>query len=87
MFYLPPNIKLSEGLTKHLLRFRIMILGMHNIVKRPVEVDGNIEIRPIMYLALSYDHRIIDGKEAVSFDSSILCSVKSVKFSSDWSNW
>ena len=43
------------------------VLGMHNIVKRPVEVDGNIEIRPIMYLALSYDHRIIDGKEAVSF--------------------
>ncbi len=43
------------------------VLGMHNIVKRPVEVDGNVEIRPIMYLALSYDHRIIDGKEAVSF--------------------
>ena len=43
------------------------ILGMHNIVERPVVVDGNIVIRPIMYLALSYDHRIIDGKEAVSF--------------------
>ena len=43
------------------------VLGMHNIVKRPVAVDGNIEVRPIMYLALSYDHRIIDGKEAVSF--------------------
>ena len=43
------------------------VLGMHNIVKRPVEVDGNVEIRPIMYLALSYDHRIIDGKEAASF--------------------
>ena len=43
------------------------VLGMHNIVKRPVEVDGNVELRPIMYLALSYDHRIIDGKEAVSF--------------------
>jgi len=43
------------------------VLGMHNIIKRPVAVDGNIEIRPIMYLALSYDHRIIDGKEAVSF--------------------
>ncbi len=43
------------------------VLGMHNIVQRPVVVDGNIEIRPIMYLALSYDHRIIDGKEAVSF--------------------
>jgi|TARA_B110001452_G_scaffold244278_1_gene228215 2-oxoglutarate dehydrogenase E2 component (dihydrolipoamide succinyltransferase) len=43
------------------------VLGMHNIVKRAVVVDGNIEVRPIMYLALSYDHRIIDGKEAVSF--------------------
>ena len=43
------------------------ILGMHNIVDRPVVKDGNIVIRPIMYLALSYDHRIIDGKEAVSF--------------------
>ncbi len=43
------------------------VLGMHNIVQRPIVVDGNIEIRPIMYLALSYDHRIIDGKEAVSF--------------------
>ena len=43
------------------------ILGMHNIVNRPVVKDGNIVIRPIMYLALSYDHRIIDGKEAVSF--------------------
>jgi 2-oxoglutarate dehydrogenase E2 component (dihydrolipoamide succinyltransferase) len=43
------------------------VLGMHNIIKRPVVVDGNIEIRPVMYLALSYDHRIIDGKEAVSF--------------------
>jgi 2-oxoglutarate dehydrogenase E2 component (dihydrolipoamide succinyltransferase) len=43
------------------------VLGMHNIVERPVVVDGNIEVRPVMYLALSYDHRIIDGKEAVSF--------------------
>ena len=43
------------------------VLGMHNIVERPVVVDGNIEVRNIMYLALSYDHRIIDGKEAVSF--------------------
>jgi 2-oxoglutarate dehydrogenase E2 component (dihydrolipoamide succinyltransferase) len=43
------------------------VLGMHNIVKRPVVVDGEIKIRPIMYLALSYDHRIIDGKESVSF--------------------
>ncbi len=43
------------------------VLGMHNIIKRAVVVDGNIEVRPVMYLALSYDHRIIDGKEAVSF--------------------
>ncbi|MDC6482598.1 2-oxoglutarate dehydrogenase complex dihydrolipoyllysine-residue succinyltransferase [Candidatus Pelagibacter sp.] len=43
------------------------VLGMHNIVERAVVVDGEIKIRPIMYLALSYDHRIIDGKESVSF--------------------
>ena len=43
------------------------VLGMHNIVERPAVVDGEIKIRPIMYLALSYDHRIIDGKESVSF--------------------
>ncbi|NNL16183.1 MAG: 2-oxoglutarate dehydrogenase complex dihydrolipoyllysine-residue succinyltransferase [Flavobacteriaceae bacterium] len=43
------------------------ILGMHNIVERPVAIDGKIEIRPIMYVALSYDHRIIDGKESVGF--------------------
>lgn len=43
------------------------ILGMHNIVERPVAINGQVEIRPMMYLALSYDHRIIDGKESVSF--------------------
>ncbi len=43
------------------------ILGMHNIVDRPVAINGQVEIRPIMYVALSYDHRIIDGKESVSF--------------------
>ena len=43
------------------------VLGMHNIVERPHVVNGEIKIRPIMYIALSYDHRIIDGKEAVSF--------------------
>ncbi len=43
------------------------VLGMHNIVERPVNVDGEIKIKPIMYLALSYDHRIIDGKESVTF--------------------
>ena len=54
---LNPNFKSTQS----------AVLGMHNIVKRPVIVDDNIEIRPIMYLALSYDHRIVDGKEAVSF--------------------
>ena len=43
------------------------VLGMHNIVQRAVVINGNVEVRPIMYLALSYDHRIVDGKEAVSF--------------------
>ncbi|QOR73927.1 2-oxoglutarate dehydrogenase complex dihydrolipoyllysine-residue succinyltransferase [Cruoricaptor ignavus] len=43
------------------------ILGMHNIIQRPVAVDGKVEIRPMMYVALSYDHRIIDGKESVGF--------------------
>jgi 2-oxoglutarate dehydrogenase E2 component (dihydrolipoamide succinyltransferase) len=43
------------------------ILGMHNIQERPVAIDGKIEIRPMMYLALSYDHRIVDGKDAVTF--------------------
>ena len=43
------------------------ILGMHNIVERPIAIDGKVEVHPIMYLALSYDHRIIDGKESVGF--------------------
>ena len=43
------------------------ILGMHNIVERPIAVDGKVEIRPVMYVALSYDHRIIDGKDSVGF--------------------
>ena len=43
------------------------ILGMHNIIERPVAFMGKVEIRPMMYLALSYDHRIIDGKESVGF--------------------
>jgi len=43
------------------------ILGMHNIIQRPVAINGQVVIRPMMYLALSYDHRLIDGKEAVSF--------------------
>jgi len=46
---------------------QVGILGMHNILERPVGVDGQVVLRPMMYLALSYDHRIIDGKEAVSF--------------------
>ena len=48
------------------------ILGMHNIVERPVVIDGKVVVRPIMYLALSYDHRIIDGKSSVGF----LCKLK-----------
>ena len=43
------------------------ILGMHNIINRPVAIGENIEIRPMMYLALSYDHRIIDGNQSVGF--------------------
>ena len=46
---------------------QVGILGMHNIVERPVAVNGEVKIRPMMYLALSYDHRIVDGKEAVTF--------------------
>jgi 2-oxoglutarate dehydrogenase E2 component (dihydrolipoamide succinyltransferase) len=47
------------------------ILGMHNIVERPMAVNGEVKILPMMYLALSYDHRIIDGKESVSFLVSV----------------
>jgi len=47
------------------------VLGMHNIIERPIAIDGRVIIRPIMYLALSYDHRIVDGKEAVSFLKTI----------------
>lgn len=46
---------------------QVGILGMHNIIQRPIAVNGKVEIRPMMYIALSYDHRIIDGREAVSF--------------------
>ena len=55
------------------------VLGMHNIVQRAVVVDGNVEVRPVMYLALSYDHRIIDGKEAVSFLKIIKESLENPK--------
>ena len=47
------------------------VLGMHNILERPIVINNEIKIRPIMYLALSYDHRIIDGKESVSFLKSV----------------
>ena len=47
------------------------VLGMHNIVERPIVENGEIQIKPIMYLALSYDHRIIDGKDSVSFLKTI----------------
>ena len=43
------------------------ILGMHNVIERPISINGEVKIRPMMYLALSYDHRIIDGKDSVSF--------------------
>ena len=43
------------------------VLGMHRIEQRPVAINGEVKIRPMMYLALSYDHRIVDGKEAVTF--------------------
>jgi 2-oxoglutarate dehydrogenase E2 component (dihydrolipoamide succinyltransferase) len=43
------------------------ILGMHNIVERPIAENGQVVVRPVMYLALSYDHRIIDGRESVGF--------------------
>jgi 2-oxoglutarate dehydrogenase E2 component (dihydrolipoamide succinyltransferase) len=43
------------------------ILGMHNIIQRPVAIDGEVVIRPMMYLAMSYDHRIIDGSTSVTF--------------------
>ena len=43
------------------------ILGMHNIVERPMAINGSVEVRPIMYVALTYDHRVVDGKEAVRF--------------------
>ena len=55
------------------------VLGMHNIIQRPVAIDGNIEVRPIMYIALSYDHRIIDGKEAVSFLKTVKESLEQPK--------
>ena len=47
------------------------ILGMHNIVERPVAENGQVVIRPVMYLALSYDHRVIDGRESVGFLKTI----------------
>ncbi|MGB1698641.1 MAG: 2-oxoglutarate dehydrogenase complex dihydrolipoyllysine-residue succinyltransferase [Nannocystaceae bacterium] len=52
------------------------ILGLHNIVERPVAVNGNVEIRPVMYLALSYDHRLVDGREAVQFLVDIKSSIE-----------
>ena len=43
------------------------ILGMHNIISRPIAVNGEVKLRPMMFLALTYDHRVVDGKEAVQF--------------------
>ena len=53
------------------LKRKTAILGMHAIQERPIAINGEIEIRPMMYLAMSYDHRMLDGKEAVSFLVSI----------------
>ncbi len=55
------------------------VLGMHNIIERAVVIDGSIVVRPMMYLALSYDHRIIDGKEAVSFLKNVKDSLEDPK--------
>ena len=55
------------------------VLGMHNIIERPIVENGSVIIRPMMYLALSYDHRIIDGKEAVSFLKTIKESLEQPK--------
>ena len=55
------------------------VLGMHNIIERPMVINGEISIRPVMYIALSYDHRIIDGKEAVSFLKIIKDSLEEPK--------
>ena len=55
------------------------VLGMHNIIERAVVVDRSVVIRPMMYLALSYDHRIVDGKEAVSFLKNIKDSLEEPK--------
>ena len=55
------------------------ILGMHNIVERPIAVNGKVEIHPVMYLALSYDHRMIDGREAVTFLKRIVECIESPK--------
>ncbi len=55
------------------------ILGMHNIVERPVAIDGHVEIRPIMFVALSYDHRIIDGRESVGFLVAVKEALESPK--------
>ena len=55
------------------------VLGMHNIIERPIVENGSVSIRPMMYLALSYDHRIIDGKEAVSFLKTVKESLEQPK--------
>ena len=55
------------------------VLGMHNIIERPIVINREVKIRAIMYLALSYDHRIIDGKEAVSFLKIVKESLDSLK--------
>ena len=61
------------------------ILGMHNIIERPIAVNGQVEIHPMMYVALSYDHRIIDGRESVGFFSSCKRSIrKPIRIIDEW---
>ena len=68
----PPPLARSSLLSTPILNApQTAILGMHKIEDRPVVVDGEIVVRPMMYLAMSYDHRLLDGKEAVTFLVSI----------------
>ena len=62
------------------------VLGMHNIIQRPVVVEGKVEVRPVMYLALSYDHRIIDGAEAAKFNNELKDNLGS-NFAYNLSKW
>ena len=64
---LPASAKASASASREPKTPQVAILGMHKIEPRPVAVDGQVVIRPMMYVALSYDHRIVDGQGAVTF--------------------